>query len=56
MKSKHITQKSKNDRKISIIIDRYYLLNFDSFIQEFKAKNSIFSNQISLSLNGENTQ
>ena len=49
MSAKRKTQKSKNDRKISMIIDRYYSLNFDSFIQEFKEKNSIFSNQISLS-------
>jgi hypothetical protein len=46
MSAKHKTQKSKNDRKISIIIDRYYSLNFDTFMQEFKEKNSIFSNQV----------
>ena len=57
MSRNHIEQKSKSDRKISKIMKRYYSLDFDIFIQEFKVKNSIFSKQISLSLqNGDNTQ
>ena len=42
------TQKSKVQRdneKLSRMIDRYYSLNFEQFLKEFKVENSIFSNQ-----------
>ena len=47
-------QKSKLARandKLSSMIGLYSIIDFDQFITEFKAKNSIFSNQNSLSQN-----
>ena len=59
MSRKHIAQQSKIERenkKLNSLISKYEIIDFSMFIASFKKANSIFYNQISLSLNGENTQ
>ena len=39
----------RDSKKLSKMIDRYYSLNFEQFLKEFKVENSIFYYQTSTS-------